>query len=105
MSVAGEWDLTIRTPIGRIGPTVRIVEEEDGLSGIAWSEGEEPDELIDLALDGDRLTWRQSVRRPLRLDLVFDLTLDGDTMTGTSKAGRLPASKVVARRSASPGRS
>lgn len=100
MSVAGTWDLTISTPIRRIRPTMRFTEEDGVLSGIAWSEGEEPDELVDLTLDGDRLTWRQAVTNPMRLNLVFALTVDGDEMTGTSRAGRLPASKVVARRSA-----
>ena len=100
MSVTGTWDLTISTPIGRIRPTVRITEADGALSGVAWTEGEEPDDLVDLTLSGDRLTWRQAITKPMRLNLVFDLTIDGDQMTGTSKAGRLPASKVVARRSA-----
>lgn len=98
MSVAGTWDLTISTPIGRISPRMRVTEEGGELSGVVWSEGEEPDELVGLTLEGDLLTWRQAVTRPLRLNLVFALTVDGDRMTGTSKAGRLPASRVVARR-------
>lgn len=77
---------------------MRITEEDGALSGVAWSEGEDPDELVGLILDGDRLTWRQVVTRPIRLNLVFALTVDGDEMTGTSKTGRLPASKVAARR-------
>ncbi|MFE1166128.1 hypothetical protein [Nocardiopsis sp. NPDC058789] len=98
MSVAGTWDLTISTPIGRISPRMRLTERGGELSGVAWNEGEEPGELVGLTLEGDLLTWRQAVTRPLRLDLVFALTVDGDRMTGTSKAGRLPASRVVARR-------
>jgi hypothetical protein len=34
----------------------------------------------------------------MRLNLAFAVTVDGDTLTGTSKAGRLPASKVTGRR-------
>jgi hypothetical protein len=34
----------------------------------------------------------------MRLNLAFAVTIDGDTLTGTSKAGRLPASKVTGRR-------
>jgi hypothetical protein len=30
----------------------------------------------------------------MKLTLKFDVTVDGDTMTGTSKAGILPSSKV-----------
>jgi hypothetical protein len=43
---------------------------------------------------------KQAVIKPLRLNLAFAVTLDGDTLTGTSKAGRLPASKVTGRRRA-----
>ncbi|MDJ1136122.1 hypothetical protein [Streptomyces iconiensis] len=31
----------------------------------------------------------------MRLNLAFAVTVDGDTLTGTSKAGRLPSSKVT----------
>jgi hypothetical protein len=34
----------------------------------------------------------------MRLNLAFTVTLAGDTLTGTSKAGRLPASKVTGQR-------
>ncbi|MGW7492395.1 hypothetical protein [Streptomyces sp. NPDC054786] len=35
--------------------------------------------------------------KPLRLNLSFAVTVDGDTLSGTSRAGRLPASKVTGR--------
>jgi hypothetical protein len=34
----------------------------------------------------------------MRLNLAFAVTVDGDTLAGTSRAGRLPASKVTGRR-------
>ncbi|MEU0916912.1 MULTISPECIES: hypothetical protein [Streptomyces] len=30
----------------------------------------------------------------MRLDLAFDVTVTGDSLAGTSRAGRLPASRV-----------
>lgn len=48
--------------------------------------------------DGTRLTWRQSVARPMRLNLNFDVVVDGDVMSGHSRAGRLPRSVVTGRR-------
>lgn len=44
------------------------------------------------------MTWQQRITKPMRLNLTFDVLLDGDTMTGTSKAGRLPSSGVTGRR-------
>ena len=36
----------------------------------------------------------------MRPNLKFDVTIDGDTLTGTSKAGPLPTSKVTGTRAA-----
>jgi hypothetical protein len=102
MSIEGTWDLTIATPIGRIRPVIELSHEDGQLTGIAHGLGEETP-LQDVALDGDTLTWKQVVTKPMRLNLAFTLTLDGDTLNGTSKAGRLPASKVSGRRRADSG--
>lgn len=34
--------------------------------------------------------------------MAFAVTVDGETLTGTSRAGRLPASKVTGRRRTAP---
>jgi hypothetical protein len=54
--------------------------------------------LVEPTLVGNHLTWSQAITKPLRLNLDFDVTIDGDTLSGTSKAGRLPRSKVVGTR-------
>ncbi|MDX6743840.1 hypothetical protein [Actinocorallia sp. A-T 12471] len=93
MSVEGTWDLTMSTPIGRIKAVAEFHRADGVLTGTARGAGEEV-RLSDVVLDGDRLTWKQSITKPLRLNLAFAVTVDGDTLTGTSKAGRLPSSKV-----------
>jgi hypothetical protein len=112
MSVEGTWDLTISSPIGRIKAIVELrreqgalgqgvleqgVLEQGVLTGSAQGAGEQVP-LHDLVLDGDHLTWRQEITKPIRLNLAFAVIVDGDHLTGTSKAGRLPASKVVGQR-------
>lgn len=97
MSVEGTWDLTISTPIGRIEAIVELRREQGVLTGSADGAGEQVP-LHDIVLDGDHLTWRQAITKPLRLNLDFAVTVDGDHLTGTSKAGRLPSSKVVGQR-------
>ncbi|MEU7501143.1 hypothetical protein ACF1FE_30775 [Streptomyces griseofuscus] len=98
MPVEGNWDLSVSTPIGKIKAVVELCRQDDGtLTGVAHGTGEEVP-LSDVALAGDRLTWRQTVTKPMRLDLAFDVVVDGDTLTGTSKAGRLPSSKVTGER-------
>ncbi|MEV6205849.1 hypothetical protein [Kitasatospora sp. NPDC051914] len=97
MSVEGTWNLVISTPIGRIKAVVDIRQQDGVLTGTAHGAGEEVP-LGDLALDGDRLTWTQAVAGPLRLNPAFAVTIAGDTLTGTSRAGRLPASQVTGER-------
>ncbi|WP_328389211.1 hypothetical protein OHS81_32600 [Streptomyces sp. NBC_00400] len=101
MSVEGTWNLSISTPIGTMKAVVELREQDGVLTGVAHGAGEEVP-LNDVALDGDRLTWKQAVTKPMRLNLAFDVTVDGDTLQGTSKAGRLPSSKVTGERRTAP---
>ncbi|MGP3752292.1 hypothetical protein B046DRAFT_01098 [Streptomyces sp. LamerLS-316] len=94
MPVEGIWDLSVSTPIGTIKAVVELRREDGLLTGAAHGAGEEVP-LREVHLDGDRLTWKQAVTRPMRLNLAFDVTVAGDTLAGTSRAGRLPASKVT----------
>lgn len=97
MSVEGTWDLTISTPIGRIKAIIELRRENGVLAGSAHGAGEQVP-LHEVVLDGDQLTWRQAITKPMRLNLAFAVTVDGDSLAGTSKAGRLPSSKVVGQR-------
>jgi hypothetical protein len=99
MSVEGTWQLVIHTPIGKQHATLELSTQDGVLRGTAVDQPE----LTDLALDGNRLTWAQSITKPMRLNLTFDVTVDGDEMTGHSTAGRLPKSKVVGHRVAEVG--
>jgi hypothetical protein len=101
MSVEGTWNLTIATPIGKMKAVVELRQQEGVLTGTARGAGEEVP-LHEVVLDGDRLTWKQAITKPMRLNLAFDVTVDGDTLKGTSKAGRLPASKVTGERRTAP---
>jgi len=102
MSIAGVWHLVIGTPIG----TQRVEVTLTCTAGNTWEgravdavRGGDAIPLTDIAVDGDQVSWRQSITKPLRLNLVFTLTVDGDTLNGTAKAGRLPASTVTGTRS------
>ncbi|MFF5507040.1 hypothetical protein OG795_22115 [[Kitasatospora] papulosa] len=101
MPVEGVWDLSVSTPLGLVEAVVELRREDGLLRGAAHGAGEEVP-LGDVRLEGDRLTWKQAVTTPLRLNLAFDVTVTGDTLTGTSRAGRLPASKVTGRRRTLP---
>lgn len=97
VSILGDWDVTIKTPIGTLAVLYTFVDDDRGLAGTATGKGETVP-LHDIAVDGQRITWRQSVTKPIRLNLDFDVVVDGDRLTGHSKAGRLPRSAVTGER-------
>jgi hypothetical protein len=98
---AGSWDVTIDTPIGTISAVLDITENDGSIQGVGRTDKESVD-FYDVVADGNRLTWLQNVTTPMKLTLKFDVTVDGDAMTGTSKAGILPASKLQGTRSSTP---
>jgi len=96
-TVAGTWDLTIATPIGNIVVAFDLTEDDGSVTGYTPSDFETVP-LIDAKLTGNRLIWKQAIRKPIRLNLSFDVTVDSETLTGASRAGMLPASRVVGTR-------
>ena len=94
MGLIGDWDVTIKTPIGSLAVLYEFSESSGGPIGSASLKGETVP-LRDLHVDGRRATWRQSVTKPMRLNLEFDVMIDGDTLSGHSRAGRLPRSAVT----------
>jgi hypothetical protein len=100
-AIAGVWDLILKTPIGSLAVVYTFTTSGDAVSGTAEGRGETVS-LAEIACEetaaGQRVTWRQSVTRPIRLNLDFDVTVVGDTLTGHSRAGKLPRSSVTGTR-------
>lgn len=92
--IDGRWEVRIKTPIGSL--EIDYVFTADGTATATLSDETVP--LQEVVVDGSRVTWRQSVRKPLRLNLEFDVVVDGDVLAGYSRAGRLPRSQVTGRR-------
>ncbi|MFD4138717.1 hypothetical protein [Streptomyces sp. NPDC058572] len=100
MTAEGNWNLTIDTPLGKQQVRVQLTAQPDGVwhgSAEDVRSGEQVP-LSDITVRGDRVTYRQSITKPMRLHLVFSLTVDGDRLSGKARAGRLPGSKVSGER-------
>jgi len=94
VDLKGVWDVTVKTPIGSLAVVYTFTEHDGTLAGTAKARGDTVP-LRDIVVAGQRVTWRQSVTKPMRLNLEFDVMVDGDRLTGHSKAGRLPRSAVT----------
>lgn len=97
MSYDGEWRISIQTPIGLQVVLLSLAEEAGRVTGSA-TQGAETVSMLDVALDGDRLRWSQTVTRPMRLSISFDVTREGDRLSGTAKPGILPKVRVEGQR-------
>jgi hypothetical protein len=97
VDLIGEWDVVIKTPIGSLQVLYTFSNESGILTGTAAGKGETV-ALRDITVAAQRVTWHQSVTKPMRLNLEFDVVVDGDRLTGHSKAGRLPRSAVTGAR-------
>jgi len=99
MTVEGVWNVYIDTPLGRQHAIVELFSVDGALVGTATDvRSQEKVPLNGLTTRGDRVTWQQSITRPMRLNLAFEVVITGDSLSGTAKPGRLPASTVTGRR-------
>jgi hypothetical protein len=100
-AIAGTWLLRMKTPIGSIEADYHF-EEVDGVIRGSASGGGETTPLMDIVVrdgpTGQRVTWRQSITQPLRLNLDYDVIVAGDALSGESRAGRLPRTRVTGER-------
>jgi hypothetical protein len=94
VELIGDWDVTIKTPIGSLEVFYTFTNDSGTIAGTATGKGETV-ALRDIVVAAQRVTWRQSVTKPMRLNLDFDVVVDGDRFAGHSKAGRLPRSPVT----------
>jgi hypothetical protein len=92
--IDGIWDVLLVTPIGRLQVVFEFTRIDGVLTGVARGKGENSP-LHDIVETDGRVTWRQQITKPMRLNLEFDVTVLGAGLEGTSKAGRLPSSRVT----------
>ncbi len=93
MSLTGTWNISISSPIGAQPAVLELTENSGIITGVVKNDAETIP-LNNPVLQGTRLTWQSTMTKPFRLSLSFDLLFNGDTVTGTSKAGIFPTSKV-----------
>ncbi|MET4783275.1 hypothetical protein [Glaciihabitans sp. UYNi722] len=97
-TLPGRWALQMRTPIGSIKAEMTFTGDAYGFAGTAVGKTETV-ELQNIRVvtdvDGEHVTWNQTITKPMRLNLEFDVIIAGDDMHGHSRAGRLPKSIVT----------
>jgi hypothetical protein len=98
MSLTGRWNLSIATPMGEQKVELDLIQTGDQISGVSRNdlEGEQP--MENPVLNGNSLTWKTTITKPIKVTAAMQLNFRGDSATGTARAGVFPAAKIIGRR-------
>jgi len=87
MAVDGTWKLTVNTPMGAQESTLVLSSAGASLSGTQSAGSGEGKPIDSGAVNGNTVTWKSSITRPMPMTLEFSGTVNGDSMSGTVKLG------------------
>ena len=86
VSIEGKWNLIIKSPTGPQATTLVLQRSGDVLTGTQSGQGMSSP-ISDVRLEGNNLTWKNEVTKPMKLKLEFTAAIDGNTLSGKVKAG------------------
>jgi hypothetical protein len=86
MSVDGNWNIVVNSPMGDQPTTLSLKSEGGALTGTQGAQGV-TSAIANGKVDGDTVSWSNSVTQPFPMTLEFTGTLAGDTLNGSVKAG------------------
>ena len=99
MAVDGNWKMTVNTPMGPQESTLSLSTSGDQLSGTQTAPDGSIASISDVIVDGNNISWKASITKPMSLTLEFSGTVDGDTLSGTVKLGMLGSTSFSGGRS------
>ena len=88
MTIDGTFEITLRAPQGAEPMTLALSTDGTSLTGTATS-SEGVEDLQEPAYEGNTLTWKLPITKPMAPTLAFEATLDGDLISGEAKVGKL----------------
>ncbi len=97
MSLTGNWNVTMKSPIGEQKASLAFVEDGPSLTG-TLSSGSDATPIQDGSVDGASAKWNVKVTKPMPITLGFSGTVAGDTITGEVKFGGFGAGPFTATR-------
>ena len=86
MSVDGKWNIVVKSPMGDQKATLELKSDGGTLTGTqAGAQGSM--EIANGKVDGNAVSWSNSITSPMPMTLEFTGTVDGDKISGNVKAG------------------
>jgi hypothetical protein len=87
MAVDGTWKLTVNTPMGAQESTLVLSSAGGTVTATQSAGSSEGRPVDDISVNGNNVSWKSSITRPMALTLEFSGTVSGDTMSGQVKLG------------------
>ncbi|MBK6707274.1 MAG: hypothetical protein IPG54_07205 [Sphingomonadales bacterium] len=98
-AVDGDWDVTVKSPMGDQKSVLTINSSGDSFTGkMAGSLGSM--DIANGSVDGNTLSWKMDMTVPMPMTLDCTATVDGDSITGEVKAGAFGSMPVSGTRKA-----
>jgi hypothetical protein len=98
MAVDGTWRLVVNTPMGSQESTLVIQPAGGGFSATQSAGAGEGRPVEDFTVDGNALSWKASITKPMAMTLQFSGAVDGDAISGTVKLGMFGTAKFTGTR-------
>lgn len=86
MSVAGTYEVTVKSPMGDQTGTFTVVVDGDAFTGSLVG-GLGSMDAAGGKVDGNTLTWTMDMKVPMPMTLECTATVNGDAIEGEVKAG------------------
>jgi hypothetical protein len=86
MSVDGKWDIVVQSPMGPQPSTLELKADGNTLTGTQSAQGRSQP-ITDGKVDGNNVSWKNSITTPFPMTLEFHGTVNGDALNGNVKAG------------------
>lgn len=87
MAVDGTWNLVVKTPMGEQESTLVISSSGGTLTGTQSAGSGEGRTIDEGTVDGNDISWKASITKPMPMTLEFSGTVDGDSLKGQVKLG------------------
>lgn len=100
MSVAGTYDVTIKSPMGDQKGTLTVNPSGDTFTGSITSGMMGSMDVSNGKVSGNTITWTMDMKVPMPMTLECDATVDGDAITGSIKAGMFGSMAMAGARAA-----
>ena len=82
--VQGKWNITIKTPMGDKSGVLDLAVSGKTLTG-SLSDAEYHVDISDGRVDGNKLSWKAKITKPMRLSFKFSAIVEHDRISGDAR--------------------